>query len=464
MDNFDISEMMSELGKRLKPYNDSEPSYRKLPESGFDMDNLLDFLRRFSESENRSWKNGKVSGAVYHGGDELLGFLDQVYHLYSQANPLHPDIWPSLTKFENEIVSMSSSIMNGDGSVRGAVTSGGTESILLAMKTYRDYYRSTKGITDPEIILPTSAHAAFLKACDYFCIKPVFVDLDENYVADTEKIRELITPNTIALVGSAPSFPYGTMDPIEEMSKIAQEYNVGMHVDACLGGFIIPWAEKLGFHTGRFDFSLPGVTSISMDTHKYGYGPKGTSVVLYRNSDLFQQQIYATGTWQGGIYFTPTIAGSRPGYPIVAAWAVMLLMGEKGYRESSKKILETGKFLKEKIAEINDLKILGNPLWVISMSSDTLDPYAVSDLMGKRGWMLSGLTNPPAFHIALTIRHTYPGVKEEFIRDLKESVTEAKFAGKSNGGMAPVYGMASALPEEQVRFFLKNIVEWLYSQ
>ncbi len=464
MNDLDVTSMMEDLRKRLKPYDNPGKRISNMPENGMGKDDILNQLRKYAESENQPWKLGKVSGAVYHGGEDLLDFLEKVYHIYSQSNPLHPDIWPSLTKMENEIVAMSSGIMNGNEAVRGSVTSGGTESILLAMKTYRDYYQSAKGISNPEIILPTSAHAAFLKACDYFCMKPVFVDLDDSYRVDVERVKNAITPNTVAIVGSAPSFPYGVIDPIEELSEIAADHNIGMHVDACLGGFIIPWAEKLGYHTGKFDFSLPGITSISMDTHKYGFGPKGTSVLLYRNSELFQQQIYANGTWQGGIYFTPTMAGSRPGYPIVAAWAVMLLMGRKGYEESARKILETGKFIKNGIRNIPGIRILGDPLWVIAMSSENAGAYRIMDIMGKKGWMLSGLANPPAFHIALTMRQTYPGVKEKFLEDLRASVDEAARGGKSEAGMAPVYGMASALPEEQVRFFLKNIVEWLYSQ
>lgn len=464
MDDFDINKMMGELSSKLKPYDKTGESFKKLPENGIAEDTLLGKLSSFENKEDEPWKEGMVSGAVYHGGEKLLKFLDKVYSIYSQSNPLHPDVWPSLTKFENEIVSMCANIMNGNESVRGAVSSGGTESILLAMKAYRDYYREKKNITKPEIILPSSAHAAFLKACDYFCMTPKIIELDENFKVNLEKVKEAITPNTVAIVGSAPSFPYGVIDPIEELSKIAAEHGIGMHVDACLGGFIIPWAEKLGYHTGKFDFSLPGVTSISMDTHKYGFAPKGTSVVLYRNSDLFQEQLYANGTWQGGIYFTPTMSGSRPGYPIVAAWAVMLSMGEKGYMESSKKILDTGKFIKKDLKEMDGIKILGDPLWVIAMSSDKYDPYKIFDTMGTKGWMLSGLANPPAFHFALTMRQTYPGVREKFIADLKASLTEVSNAKSSPSGMAPVYGMTSALPEEQVKFFLKNIVEWLYSQ
>ncbi|MEM3656680.1 MAG: aspartate aminotransferase family protein [Thermoprotei archaeon] len=463
MDDLDFSSVLEDLRRRLKPYEGSGKVFSTLPEEGVDREDIFRLLKSYTETENDSWRKGMVSGAVYHGGEDLIKFFEEIYRLYSQTNPLHPDVWPSLTKFTNEIVAMCAGIMNGDDGVRGSVTSGGTESILLAIKTYRDYYKSKKGVSDPEVIIPISAHAAFLKACDYFCLKPVLVELDDNFQVDVEKVKEAVTHNTVAIVGSAPSFPHGIVDPIKELSEVAADRGVGMHVDACLGGFILPWAKKLGYKIPEFDFSLAGVTSISMDTHKYGFAPKGTSVVLYRNSELFDQQLYVTGSWQGGIYFTPTMAGSRPGYPIVAAWAVMLAMGEKGYMEAARRILEVGGYLKAGIKGIPGMRVLGDPLWVIAMSTGDARIYSVLDMMGKRGWVLNGLMNPPAFHIALTMRHTLPGVKEKFLEDLKTSVEEAAKVRGSGVGMAPVYGMASALPEDQVNYFLKNIVEWLYS-
>ncbi len=458
-----MEDLFQILKNHLKPYEDMH-SIRELPKDGIKREEILDLLSSFSKKENEVWKRGKVSGAVYHGEEDLISFFEKIYHIYSQSNALHPDIWPSITKFEREIVCMSSSIMHGDERVRGAVTSGGTESILLAMKTYRDYMKKERGILEPEIIIPSSAHAAFLKASEYFNIKTKIVPLNEDFTADVEAVKNLVNKNTVAIVGSAPSFPWGTIDPIKELSEIAQDHGIGMHVDACLGGFILPWAKKAGYEVPDFDFRLDGVTSISMDTHKYGFAPKGTSVILYRNSDLFKEQIYANGKWQGGIYFTPTMAGSRPGFPIVAAWAVMVTMGEKGYLDATKKILDTGKYIIENVKRIKSLKVLGKPLWVIAITSDSMDPYLLMDEMAYRGWMLNGLFNPPAFHIALTIRHTLDGVKERFISDLSESVENLEKKKTGPSGMAPIYGMSSTLPVDQVNMFLKEIVEWLYTK
>lgn len=464
MDQINFESVLSELQKSLKPYDSPESNFIKIPDKGVGEDFLIDTLTKFADKENTSWKNGKVSGAVYYGDEPLLSFYEKIYHIVSQTNALHPDIWPSLPKFERELVSMSSSLMNGDDGVRGAVSSGGTESILLAVKTYRDYFRKKKGIMEPELILPSTAHPSFLKACEYFCIKPAIVEVNEDFKVNVDVVKERINDNTIGIVGSMPNFPFGTFDPITELAEIAEDKKIGMHVDACLGGFIDPFVRTSGYDFPDFDFSVDGVTSISMDTHKYGYAPKGTSVVLYRNGDYFQHQIYATASWQGGIYFTPTLLGSRPGYPIVAAWAVMLLMGREGYAKEAKKILDTGDFIKKSIRKISGLKVMGNPLWVIAISSHEMNPYLIWEAMSRKGWMLNGLFNPPGFHIALTHRHTLDNVKEKFVEDLTGSVDSVRGGGVKASSMAPIYGMASALPKESTDVFLKSIVEWLYSQ
>lgn len=464
MDGINFDSVLRDLQKDLKPYDSSESNFVKIPEKGLAQNTLLDTISKYAERENLPWKDGKVSGAVYYGDEPLLSFYEKLYHIVSQTNALHPDIWPSIPKFEREIVSMSSSLMNGGDGVRGAVSSGGTESILLAMKSYRDYFRKKKGITEPELILPYTAHPSFTKACEYFTIKPVFVEFDENFMAKVERVKEKINPNTIGIVGSVPNFPFGTFDPIDELAEIAEDNRIGMHVDACLGGFIDPFVRESGYDLPTFDFSLDGVTSISMDTHKYGYAPKGTSVVLYRSGDYFQNQIYAATAWHGGIYFTPTLLGSRPGFPIVAAWAAMLLMGREGYRNEAKKILDTGDFIKKSVRNISGLNVLGNPLWVLAVSSDEVDPYLVWEAMSKKGWILSGLSNPAGFHLALTHRHILDHVKEKFVSDLERSLDSVRNGEVKSSAMAPIYGMASVLPKESTEVFLKSIVEWLYSQ
>ncbi|MBM3126134.1 MAG: aminotransferase class V-fold PLP-dependent enzyme, partial [Chloroflexi bacterium] len=416
------------------------------------------------EQEQARWKDGFVSGAVYHGDAEHIDFLNRVYAIHSQSNPLHADIWPSTSKFEAEIVSMTAGMLNGqEPEVCGTLSSGGTESILLAMKTYRDRARDELGITHPEMIIPVTAHAAFDKACQYFNIDAIRIPVDENFRADVKAARKAINRNTIVIVGSAPAFPHGMVDPIEELSELARKRRIPFHTDACLGGFILPWAEKLGYAVPRFDFRLPGVTSISVDTHKYGYAAKGTSVILYRGTDLRHYQYFATTEWPGGLYFSPTFAGSRPGALSAACWAAMVSIGAQGYTEAARKILATAEMIKREIRKIPDIRLLGDPLFVIAFASDSLDIYRVLDAMTSRGWSLNGLHKPACMHICLTLRHAQPGVAERFTRDLKESIAHVKANPDAKGGMAPVYGMAATMPMRgMVADLLKRYLDVIY--
>jgi glutamate/tyrosine decarboxylase-like PLP-dependent enzyme len=345
----------------------------------------------------------------------------------------------------------------------GAVTSGGTESILLAMKTYRDWARDQKKIKQPEMIVPITAHAAFEKAAAYFNIKLKRIPVDADYRADVTAARKAVSRNTIVIVGSAPSFPHGMVDPIAELSELAGEKGIGFHTDACLGGFVLPWAEKLGWDVPVFDFRLPGVTSISADTHKYGYAAKGTSVILYRGLALRRYQYFTSSDWPGGLYFSPTFAGSRPGALSAACWAAMLTTGIKGYMAATQKILEAAAVIKAGIQEIPDLHILGNPLWVIAFGSQTLDIYQVMDDMISRNWSLNGLHHPSCVHICVTLRHTQPGVAERFCDDLKAAVDVVRNNPARNGGMAPIYGMAANLPVRSlVGRLLERYIDLLY--
>jgi glutamate/tyrosine decarboxylase-like PLP-dependent enzyme len=456
------------LEKSLKPYRDDFSSFTCLPSVGRQREGILAEMQSLKDREEARWREGFVSGAVYHGDGAHIEFLNQAYAIHSQANPLHSDVWPSISKYEAEIVAMTAHMLGGsdtpdEAQVCGTLTSGGTESILLAMKTYRDWARQRKGITRPEMVLPVSAHAAFDKAAQYFRIKPVRIPLDGAYRADLAAARKAITRNTVVVVGSAPSFPHGAIDPIAGLSELAQEHGVGFHTDACLGGFILPWAEKLGYPVPPFDFRLPGVTSISVDTHKYGYAAKGTSVILYRDPELRHYQYYTTADWPGGLYFSPTFAGSRPGALSAACWAAMLSLGESGYLDATRKILETAACIRREVEAIPDLYVLGDPLYVIAFASRTLDIYQVMEYMTRRGWSLNGLHKPSCLHLCVTLRHTQEGVAERFVADLKASVEDVRQHPGEQTGSAPVYGMAASLPLRGViSDFLKKYIDVLY--
>jgi glutamate/tyrosine decarboxylase-like PLP-dependent enzyme len=461
--------MLGGMEHALKPYRKDFESFSRLPETGRDRQEILRELQALKEREQARWKEGFVSGCVYHGDQEFIDFLNQVYVIQSQSNALHSDVWPSASKFEAEIVAMTAQMLGAlkvpvtSSEICGTVTSGGTESILLAMKTYRDWARDRKGITKPEVVAPTTAHTAFDKAGQYFGINMIRVPVGADYRADVAAMRHAVTPNAIALVGSAPGFPHGVIDPIVELSELARERGIGFHTDACLGGFVLPWAEKLGYPVPAFDFRLPGVTSMSADTHKYGYAAKGTSVVLYRGPELRRYQYFTATEWPGGLYCSPTIAGSRPGGLVAACWAAMIATGEQGYMEATKRILDTAAKIRRGIESIPDLRVLGDPLWVIAFASPALDIYRILDAMTARGWNLNGLHKPPAVHLCVTLRHTQPEVADRFLTDLQAAVEDVKAHPDRAGGMAPMYGMAGTLPfRGVVDDMLRRFMDVLY--
>jgi glutamate/tyrosine decarboxylase-like PLP-dependent enzyme len=460
----EYDEMMADLESSVKPYKGGFTSFTQIPAVGRGRNEILREMEALNTLEQDLWKDGFVSGAVYHGDQEHIAFLNRVYAINSQSNPLHADVWPSATKFEAEIVAMTADMLGGAGQdVCGTVSSGGTESIMLAMKTYRDRARQEKGITRPEMVIPVTAHAAFDKASQYFNIKTVHIPVDETYRADLNAARKAITRNTVVLVGSAPTFPHGVIDPIAEMSELARERGIGFHTDACLGGFILPWAEKLGYPVPPFDFRLPGVTSMSADTHKYGFAAKGTSVVLYRGQALRHYQYYTATDWPGGLYFSPTFAGSRPGALSAACWAAMISIGTEGYLAATEKILKTADIIKQGIRKIPELRILGDSLFVIAFTSDSLNIYKVLEAMTHRGWSLNGLHKPTCVHLCVTLRQTQPGVAERFLRDLEAAIAHVKANPEEKGTMAPVYGLAATMPlRGVVSDMLKRYLDLIY--
>lgn len=457
----ELEDLFGVLRERFKPYEGKLPDFSQLPEHGLGHEKVLAILTELQSKESDSWKQGFVSGAVYHGQDPHIRFASRAYSLASQTNPLHPDVWPSTARMEGEIVAMAARMLGGGEGTRGAITSGGTESILMAMKAYRDWGKAKRSITEPELVLPVSAHVAFDKACQYFGLRARPVPLGKDFAADLEAVKAAITPRTVAVVGSAPCFPYGVVDPIRAMAEVAHDRKVGFHTDACLGGFILPWARKLGHEVPPFDLAVPGVTSLSVDTHKYGYAPKGTSVILYNDAELLHRQYYVSTRWPGGIYFSSTMAGSRPGGLVAAAWATLLALGEDGYLALARKVLGAAQRIRKGMVRIPGVRSLGESAIVAAFTTDSPDVYQVMDRMSHKGWFLNGLQNPPGLHLAVTLRHAPVAVGKRFLTDLAESIREAS-ESPSEKGLAPIYGMAGTMPEEALGEFLETIVDWMY--
>ena len=443
------------------------PVFSSLPEKGMTEKEIIEFMKKESDKENSEWSKGKVSGSIYHGVASHQHLLNQAFSMYSLSNPLHPEIWPSGMKFDSEIISMTASLVNGgDINVCGCTTSGGTESIILAIKAHRDFYRDRHGITSPELVACTSAHAAVDKACDMMGIKHIKIPMrSDNFEMDLQLLERSIGPNTIMMYASAPGYPQGVIDPIVAMGEIALKYDIGLHVDCCLGGFVLPFAKKLGYKVKDFDFSVPGVTSMSLDTHKYGYALKGSSVVLYKNKQLRHAQYFCFPDWTGGIYATPTIAGSRSGGLIAQTWASMVSLGVQGYCKHADQILKTTCTIAEGVKKIEGVKLLGSAEAMIvcftgaseGKWADSKPPciYAIGDAMSQRGWSLNTLQHPASLHLCCTCLHV--GNEALFLKNLQDALDEvAKIpADAKKEGKAAVYGMASSLPEGPVNELLK---------
>jgi glutamate/tyrosine decarboxylase-like PLP-dependent enzyme len=321
---------------------------------------------------------------------------------------------------------MVASLLNGDAEVVGNMTTGGTESLLMAVKTARTHARATKlQIKTPEVVLPMTAHPAFEKAAEYFDVKMVHVPVREDYRADVAAMEAAITPNTIMLVGSAPSYPQGVVDPIRDLARVAVKHNLLLHVDACVGGMLLPFVRKLGYPIPDFDFAIPGVTSMSCDLHKYGYAAKGASVVLYRNSALRRHMFFSYINWSGGVYVSPTMTGTRPGGPIAAAWAIMNFLGEEGYLKLANIVMQTVRKIREGIASLSGVRVLSNPeMSVLAIASDQFDVYQIGDELTLRGWHLDRQQFPPSLHMTIVPAHAL--VADQFLSDLKDSIAAVK--------------------------------------
>ncbi|TQE09211.1 hypothetical protein C1H46_005146 [Malus baccata] len=437
----------------------------ELPSSGLGV-GVIEKMKD-EKSKDVAWQ-GKCSGAVYIGGSEVEGHfsvINEACSMFAHTNPLHMDVFKSVVRFESEVVAMTAALLgskkkSSGGQICGNMTSGGTESILLAVKSSRDYMKTRKGIKKPEMIIPESAHSAYDKAAQYFNIKLWRVPVNKEFQADVKAIRRHINKNTVLIVGSAPGFPHGIVDPIEELGQLASSFDICLHVDLCLGGFVLPFANKLGYSIPHFDFSVKGVTSISADVHKYGLAPKGTSTVLYRNHDIRKHQFVAVTEWSGGLYVSPTIAGSRPGGLIAGAWAAMMSLGEEGYLENTKNIMEASKRLQKGIEEIPELFIIGKPdMTVVAWGSNVVDIFEVNDIMSSKGWHLNALQRPNSIHICLTLQHV--PVIDDFLRDLRGSVKTVKEnPGPISGGLAPIYGAAGRMPDRgMVQELLVNYMD-----
>jgi len=448
-----LKEAMADVEKDGFMPKPGEPFNTALPEKGWDQKRIIQELDKYDAVlESADWKSGFVSGAVYNGSPELTDLSADVYKRYAWTNPLHADMFPQIRKMEAEVVAMGLKIFNAGKDASGTMTSGGTESILMAMRAYREI-AFERGIVMPEILAPVTAHCALDKAADYFQMKLVRVPVNgKTFSCSVRAMYHYITSNTIVIVGSVPQYPHGVIDPIKEFAKLAQYYGIFLHVDCCLGGFLAPFAEKAGFNIPVFDFRVKGVTSISADTHKYGFSPKGSSLIMYCDRKIRTKQFFTTFEWPGGAYGTPTMAGSRSGAIIAATWATMMNFGEEGYIEATRKIISTAQKIESGLRNIPGLYVMGKPeMSVVAVGSREFNIYRLTTEMKKKGWYLCDLQKPAGVHIAVTMLHTQEGVAEKLVMDARQCVEVIK-KNEDGGvtGMGAMYGMTKQIPDQSI--------------
>jgi glutamate/tyrosine decarboxylase-like PLP-dependent enzyme len=422
--------------------------------------------------EDAFWETGKCSGTMYCGDHEHYGFLNEAFGLFAHVNVLQRDMCPSATKFEGEIIAMALDLMHAgavqDATPAGMVTSGGTGSILHAVLAYREHAAQHRGIDRPNFVKPETGHPAFDKACHLLGVELRTVPVDPvTTLVDPADVAAAVDANTIAIMGSACNYGYGTIDPIAELGRVALEHGVGLHVDGCLGGFILPFGEQLGYDVAPFDFRVPGVTSISADTHKYGYAFKGTSTLLFRDKAYRNAQYFHLAGWSGGKYMSPGIEGSRSGGLLAATWASMVHHGRDGYLRHAREIFETADRMKAAVRSHPELRIMGHPTFCFSFTSDDFDIYHVNDFLRERGWRLNGQQYPNAIHMAVTRPQTRPGVAEAFATDLADAVEHARkqhAAGVEAFSSAIYGGVAGGLTSDVEELIVAVMTDMLDTQ
>jgi len=430
----------------------------QIPEKGLPKEQILGTLQAF-KSRDMDWKAGKVWCYVYNPGDDPNAVIKEAYLEFLTENGLDPTVFPSMLKLETDVVRMVANLVHGDENVVGHMSTGGTESIMLAVKTARDRARALHPeITRPEMVLPRTAHAAFHKAAHYLDVTPVVAEINPaTFKVEPEAMRAAITKNTILLVASAPSYSQGVIDPIAEIGRIAEEKSLLFHVDGCVGGIHLSFMRKQGYNVPDFDFSVPGVTSISVDLHKYGYAAKGASTVLYRNKYIRKYQIFACTDTTAYTLINPTVTSTKSGGPMAGAWATLTYLGEEGFKHIVKTVQETTQKLIEGINAIPELEVLGQPaMCMFSFKSDTINVYQLADAMAKRGWYIQGQFSTPLtprnLHVSVNYGTTHQA--DAMLADLHECVEKVKAMDAiDSDGIRAMVGAALQSPDPEAALY-----------
>lgn len=394
------------------------PTGRPAPEILAELDAL--------QAQDVDWRGGKVFSLAYDAGDEVYELGKEASARFSSANGLNPFAFPSLGRMQADVVDVFRQLLNGGDQAAGFMTSGGTESILLAVKGARNRGREL-GITAPEVVLPTTAHAAFSKACADYGLRAVRVPVGPDFKADVAAMAAAVTANTVLLVASAPSYPQGVIDDVAGVAAVAADAGALCHVDACMGGVTLPYLERLGLPIPPFDFRVPGVTSMSVDLHKYGYAPKGASVVLYRSKELRKHQTFTTDDWLGGFYASSGILGTKSGGPIAGAWAVLQHLGDDGYLRLARTARAAFERLVAGLRSIDGVQVLGEPeATLVAFTCPAVDTFAVGRALWDKGWYADQQAPPPSLHC--TVHAGHAGTVGAFVDAVRATLAEVGVA------------------------------------
>jgi glutamate/tyrosine decarboxylase-like PLP-dependent enzyme len=410
-----------------------------LPNTGMTPEAIFAHLDELKGNDVR-WREGRAFTLVYYAGDDVLAVAEEAYRRYSTENALNTDAFPSLRTIQSEVVAMVGEWLDAGDHGAGFMTSGGTESILLAVKAARERGRDEFGIDRPNVVLPASAHAAFEKGCNYFGVESRRIPVGADWRADVASMEAAVDGNTVLLVGSAPQYPQGVIDPIEEIAALAASRNINSHVDACMGGVVLTYLARLGEAIPPWNFAVPGVTSISVDLHKFGYTAKGASVIMHRTKQLRSYQTYVTDNWLGGLYGSSGVLGTKGGGSMAAAWAVMHYLGNEGYLRVTAAARQACLQLAESIGAIPELTVRARPqatLLAFGAADEAhLDIFAVADGLWRRGWYVDRQGPPPSLHC--TVSNVHQGKIEQFVTDLRAAIDDVVPSAET--GLQGAYG------------------------
>jgi sphinganine-1-phosphate aldolase len=467
-----VSEDVAQSIREIFPAEPGDPEpVLSLPAKGSGFDEVMGTLAKLKAKDDRC--EGKTFAYVYltDKNSDHHRAIEEASRMFMHENALNPTVFKSLRRMEVEVVSMLLRLVNAPAEAAGTLTSGGTESVLMAVKTWRDHARLHRpGVVSPNLVCVSTVHPAFEKAGHYFDVGVVHTPPGPDYACDVAAMERAIDGNTILLVVSAPQYPHGIIDHVEAVCELARRRGLPVHVDACVGGMMLPFVERLGHEVRPWDFRVPGVSSMSVDIHKYGYAPKGSSVCLFRDPAVRRLQFFQYATWPGGLFVSPSMTGSRGGGPIAAAWASLVTLGESGFLKLMGDALQAKAHILAEIKKTVGLEVIGNPQGTCisfraSQTSEVdLSIYAVGEALEERGWKVDRQQLPPSIH--LTVMPAHFAIKEKFATDLRDSVEAVRKdpAKYSQKGTAAMYGFVAKLPDESlVDKILNTFMHQIYS-